>query len=174
MWCCKPRRFGSGTVALLVCLILLGGCGFRPIYGTATQGNTAAALASVDVEPISDRVGQILHNHLLDLLNPRGRPERPRYRLSVNLSESVERIAFRKTEVATRANLWLRVSFTLQGAAGESVLSGNLSVVSSYNILQTDFATLAAEQDARERAARQLAEELRLQLAARLSSPDAS
>ena len=174
MWCFRTWRYGTGAIALLTCVLLAGGCGFRPVYGTGPQGETASALVSIDVEPIADRVGQILHNHLLELLNPRGKPDRPRYRLSVSLKESIERIAFRKTEVATRANLWLRASFVLHGAEDQRVLDGLRAVVSSFNILQSDYATLAAERDARERAARQLAEELRVLLAARLTVFDSS
>ena len=47
--------------------LIISGCGFKPLYGTPESGESASLeLASVRVDPIPDRVGQILRNELTD------------------------------------------------------------------------------------------------------------
>ena len=159
----RPQALGS---ALLAALVLLGACGFRPLYGSKERGAAAAELAAVEIKPIADRVGQQLHNLLLDRINPRGRPAEPRYILKIRLTQGIERLAVRKTAFSTRANLRLTAIFDLEPAAGgDSLVSGTSLAISSYNILNSEFATLTSEKDARTRATGQLAEDIRTRLA---------
>lgn len=154
------------TVSLLACVLVLAACGFRPLYSGQADGEESAELAAVRVQPIADRVGQLLHNHLLDLINPRGRPPRPRYTLKIQVTEGIQHLAVRKSELSTRANLRLSASYSLLPTGGATpVMQGTSSVVSSYNILKADFATLIAEKDARARAAREVAQDIRARLA---------
>ncbi len=146
--------------------ILLSACGFRPLYGTGGGGAEGRdALAQIQIKPIADRSGQQLRNHLLDLMTPRGQPAAARYILSVTLSESIRNLAVRKTALATRANLRLQASFVLsEKATGKRLHSDKTLVVSGYNILGADFATLQAVKDARARALRETAENIRVRL----------
>ena len=154
------------SLIILICAAVLGACGFRPLYGDYDEGGGSAHLALVKVAPIADRVGQQLHNHLLDLINPYGRPTHPRYLLEVRLNEGSQQLAVQKSELATRANLNLSVSFSLYSINGdELLLTGTSFVVSSYNILKADFATLIAEKDARARATREMAQDIRARVA---------
>lgn len=163
MWLSRPSARSS---ALLAALVLLGACGFRPLYGSKEKGAAAAELAAVEIKPIADRAGQQLHNLLLDRINPRGRPAKPRYVLKIRLTQSIERLAVRKTAFSTRANLRLIAAFVLAPAGGGEVLvSGTSLAISSYNILNSEFATLTSEKDARSRATGQLAEDIRTRLA---------
>jgi LPS-assembly lipoprotein len=155
------------TFAPLLVVLLLGACGFRSLYGTDATGDAPGELATIKVNPIADRLGQQLRNNLLDLLNPRGRPADPRYLLTVHLAPSTQRLAIEKDAFATRANLQLLARFSLQDPdSREVVLSGKSLVVSSYNILDSEFATLMAEKDANARAAREIAHDIRSRLAA--------
>jgi len=172
MWCSRPRAVA--VLPFIVALAaLLAGCGFRPMNSPGGQGAGHPDLAAISIAPIPDRVGQLLHNRLLDLLNPRGRPSAPRYKLTVQLTETIEEIGFRKTEVATRANLRLRTTYILTDAVTQtSVTVGSRTVVSSYNILQSDYATLVAEEDARTSATREAADEIRTALAVYFAARD--
>ena len=148
-------------------LLLLGACGFRSLYGTDATGDAPGELATIKVNPIADRLGQQLRNNLLDLLNPRGHPANPRYFLTVRLDQSTQRLAIEKDAFATRANLRLLAKFSLQDPdSREIVLSGKSLMVSSYNVLDSEFATLMAEKDAKARAAREIAHDIRTRLAA--------
>ena len=155
------------TLAPLFVVLLLGACGFRSLYGTDATRDAPGELATIKVKPIAVRLGQQLHNNLLDLLNPRGRPANPRYLLTVRLYQSTQRLAIEKDAFATRANLRLRANFSLEDPdSRETMLTGRILVVSSYNILDSEFATLMAEKDAKARAAREIAHDIRTRLAA--------
>ncbi|MDH5748498.1 MAG: LPS assembly lipoprotein LptE [Rhodospirillales bacterium] len=140
-------------------------CGFQPLYGTSDTGGGRDALAHTQIKPIADRSGQQLRNHLLDLMTPRGQSPTPLYTLAVSLSESTNHIAVRKTALATRANFNLTASFILTDTATGRVLYGDKTqVLSGYNILISDFATLQSVKDARARALREAAEQIRVRL----------
>ena len=163
MWLSRPPALSS---ALLAALVLLEACGFRPLYGSRETGAAAAELAAVEIKPIADRVGQQLHNLLLDRINPRGRPAKPRYILKIRLTQGIERLAVRKTAFSTRANLRLTATFELERmGGGDALVSGTSLAISSFNILSSEFATLTSEKDARSRAIGQLAEDIRIRLA---------
>ena len=155
------------TFAPLFVVLLIGACGFRSLYGTDATRDATGDLATIEINPIADRLGQQLRNKLLDLLNPRGHPANPRYFLTVHLDQSTQRLAIEKDAFATRANFRLGANFSLQDPESrEIVLSGKSLMVSSYNILDSEFATLMAEKDAKARAAREIAHDIRTRLAA--------
>lgn len=161
----------GAVLLLLVAVVGLNGCGFRPLYGRGST-NVPSALASVSVKPIADRSGQILHNFLLDRLNPGGSPGRPLYSLSVTLLEADQRLAVRSDDTATRANLILHAAFSLSRAdTGAVVFKGNSVSTNSYNLLTSDYATLASRNAALRRAARELSDDIRTRLALALSAP---
>ena len=74
----------------------------------------------------------------------------------------------RKTELATRANLRFRATFSLirNDAKRSTVFNGSSRIVASYNILTSDYATLIAERNARKRAVREISAEIANRLAA--------
>ena len=77
----------------------------------------------MDVDLIADRTGQMLRNELLDRLHPRGgRAAAKRYTLRVDLAESLQDLAIRKDDVATRANLRLTASFSVVSLDGGTVV----------------------------------------------------
>lgn len=160
-----PARLRLAGAAAL--LLALAGCGYTPLYGTTAQGSVVQDLASVDVSVIPDRSGQQIHNFLRDEINPTGRPAMPRYDLDIELTESRDALAIRTDETATRYNLRQIARFQLRDLdTGRIVLTGNSNAVVSYNVLQNDFANVVSENDARERGAREIAEDIRLRMAA--------
>jgi LPS-assembly lipoprotein len=169
----RPLRLALAAAAL-VSVAALAGCGFRPLYGQAGPGS-AGTLAAIEIERIPDRSGQVLRNLLLDRLTPEGPPARPAYSLSVRLTESIGDLAVLSDESATRSNLTLNAVFTLTRAPGPEagVHAATVTLVNSYNRLTSDYATLASENDARERALREIADEIRLRIAAALRTPGA-
>jgi LPS-assembly lipoprotein len=155
-----------GPGLLLGLCLLLAACGFQPLYGRGGDGpTTTEEMAATRILPMPDRVGQIMHNMLRDRLNPRGQPRAPAYLLRVSLGEVKEELGVRKDETATRANLTLSASFSLHEAATDKVLfSGFVTSINSYNILENQFATIFSESDARERALRELSDDIRIRL----------
>ena len=157
----------------MVLVALVAGCGFRPLHERGTAG-APAVLAAITIENIADRRGQKLRNFLLDRLNPHGPPRYPIYVLSVSLSESKGGLGVRKDAFATRAFLTVTAAFSLHRAGPEEGgrFAGSVSSTNFYNIVQSEFATLAAEEDARDRALLAIADEIRLRIAAALRTPN--
>jgi len=155
----------SRLVILALTAALVAGCGFRPLYSARERESTVDRMAVTKINLIADRIGQELHNELLNHINPLGRPTDPRYALNVELSESQERLAIRKDDVATRANLNLVAQFELVDLeSGEAVYRGSSKSTSSFDVLVSTFATLSAENAARRRALRLIGEDIHLRL----------
>ncbi len=114
----------------------------------------------------------MLRIELTNRLTPNGQPRSPVFVLDVDVTESKQSLAVRKDATATRANLIIVATFNLRNVQTEKrVFAGTVRSINSYNILDADFATLSAESDARRRAVRDLATEIRSRLGIFLSKP---
>lgn len=135
------------------------------------EGGALDDLATVEVAPIADRSGQLLRNELNALLTPRGRPADPRYRLHVKVSESTTLLALARTGLASRADLTINAQYELSDARSrETLLSDRALVTSSYNVIDSDYATLAAENASRTRTLNRIAQSIRSRLGAFFAS----
>lgn len=158
------------VLSVLAVVALVASCGFRPLHGGRAGAELSGELASIEIKPIADRAGQRLRNHLQDFLSPYGRPKNPAYTLYVTLNEGVQHLAVKKSAFSTRVNLNMTARFTLSDAAGgKALFTGTAKIVSSYNILNSDYATLMAEKDARKRGVRELSNDIGTRLSAFLS-----
>ncbi|MCP5412883.1 MAG: hypothetical protein H6924_12315 [Alphaproteobacteria bacterium] len=143
-------------------LLLLAGCGFRPMYGSALEPQ----LAAIYVEPIGDRDGYELRNRLIDLLHSDGSKAGKRYVLKVSLDENSQGIALRNDATITRYNQTLNAHYVLTDAKGAVLTEGDQTNLSAYNVAVSPYATLAAAQDTSKRAAQDIAERIHLDLGA--------
>jgi LPS-assembly lipoprotein len=154
-------------IIALVALTTLSACGFRPLY--ATDGDsyeTASNMAQVKVAVINDRVGQITRNALIETLTPRGQSTTPLYDLQVSLAESTSEQGFTKDNEATIADYLLTATYQLSRRHDSKLLrQGNVRIRTSYNIVDSDFASIEAENAAQADAARNLAQQLANQVA---------
>ena len=74
-------------------------------------------------------------------------------------------MAVQKNAFATRGNLIKSAVFSLINTdTGTKQFSGTSRVTVSYNILNSEFASLLSEKNARERAVRELSEDIRVRL----------
>jgi LPS-assembly lipoprotein len=163
------------SAAIAVCL-LLGGCGFHPLYAVPDmpKGAMQAHMRSVYVEPVPERLGYQLRNQLIDLLDGRGEPAGARYYLRVTLKTRSEAIGVQsqqtpaglKQTAITRYNDTLTADYELIDAkTGKAVTNGVETGLSSYNVLASPYATLTVQQDADRRAAEDIADRIRIDLA---------
>jgi len=144
---------------------LLGGCGFQPLYQQAKSSDAVPQFSAISIEQSEGRTEQLVRNHLLDMITPRGEPERPLYRLEMKVTESISNVLVTRSEDVTRNNMSLLVSFRLLDyRTGDLYFSGSVRSLASYNLLRADFANLVSERDARARAAKDCAEQLRIRL----------
>ena len=161
---------------ILLCLgLALAGCGYHPLYGQRGADNASVVdeMALIRIEAIPDRIGQQMYNMLRERLNPYGKPEQAKYALAIALTETRENLFLEKDETATRANLTLKASFILRRLDDGSVITtGSSRSVSSYDILSSQFASVISQEDARERCARAISDDMRTRLALALQRHD--
>jgi LPS-assembly lipoprotein len=149
----------------LVIGIFLASCGFHPIYGNSNNTAINSQLGAIHIATIEDRVGHKLHNQLLDRINPRGRALNPLYTLTIKAQVIRSEIGLRINEETTRARLSLSVKFFLsERNSGNVILEGSVRSVNSYNIPASEFALIAAEDNATDRATREISDEIRTRL----------
>jgi len=151
----------------LVFGMLLGGCGFHPLYGGMNSA-MSQTLSSIYVEPVPERIGYELRNTMIDLLDGPGTASGASYRLKLALSETTQGIALQNDATITRYNDTLTVTYELSDMAGHVVTRGTETGLSAYNVLPSapnaNYGTLAAQQDADKRAAQDIAERIRFDL----------
>ncbi|MCR9219450.1 MAG: LPS assembly lipoprotein LptE [Alphaproteobacteria bacterium] len=165
----SPARRRLVLLGAAASLAALSACGFQPAYTpqrTAAGGvmTPMADLQAIEVVPIAERRGQILHNLLLDRLNPRGRPQQPLYRLTTGVAVSVQGLGVLADATSSRSRVVVTATSTLSGAGDPQVFEAR--AVSSFNTTESDYATLVAEDEAIERALRTIADQLMLEIAA--------
>lgn len=159
------RHIGGFSVSLLLALAV-GGCGFEPVYKGGARGVTVPQMAAISVAPIDDRLGQVVRNHLLDLLTPKGTPARPLYRLEVKLRETKDGLALEQDESVTRFNLTLHATFEMNDLRTDrKILEGSTRAIAAYNVVRSDYANLIAERDARSRSSQEVAQEIKTRIA---------
>ena len=159
----RSTRFWSGAtpvLALALSLVLLGACSVEPLYGSRGSKARGGGVAAIEIAPIKDRVGHIVRNHLIDSLTPAGQPAHADYRLTFTVERQKTPLLIQLDDHATRYNLSLRARFALADRDGTVVYRDTARVTGSFNVVESGFATVTAERDAAEEAARVLSEEI--------------
>jgi LPS-assembly lipoprotein len=150
----------------LLSLLLLGGCGFHPLYSEKAMEADEPALAAIVVLPIPDRIGQQLELSLREALNPRGLSVEPRYRLTTLLTQTRVDLGIQRDASSTRGRVDVYVTLTLSDyKSGKSVYTARTQSTSAFNVLQDAYAAQVAESDAGTRTVRDLTIEIRTRLA---------
>ena len=143
-----------------LCLVLMG-CGFRPLYGSA---QVSPQMASIYVEPIPESNGYELRNHLIDLLRSDGDPAGKAYHLKITLNSTTQSVTLQNDATISRYNDTLKASYVLTDDKDTPIAQGDMSGLSSYNVANSPYSTLVARQDSDLRAADDLAERIQLDL----------
>ena len=160
------RRQIIGCFAGSASATILAGCGFRPLYGSAsgsTSPGVTAALAQTRIRPIADRSGQRLRQILNEKLYSNGPAEISAFDLDVALNKQIVELGVRPDSTTSRANLIMYASIVLYEGASR-VFADSAQGIVSYNILDDQFATVASQRDAEDRALLQLGEDIKIRL----------
>lgn len=166
MWLLKLKHIRALS---LIAVVGLAGCGFQPLYGNQSRGASEAQnvsdMASIAISPIPNRAGQLLRNDLLDRLTPKGRRGKSEYRLDVNLAENRSDLVILKDATSTFAKMELTARFVLVDLkTSEQVLRGVSKSVTSFNIVDSQYANLSAEKGARKRAVEEISDDMRIRI----------
>jgi len=162
----------SRSAAALALSLVLASCQVRPLYLDQASGGPLSPvpdLRAIVLEEPQSRTEQVLRNELLFLFRGGGgEADAPRYALRTLVSASTEPVA-----VELEEDLPAAVLLTLNGTfilseleSDETLLTGSSIATASYDFSSQRFANVRAEKDARERAARQRAENIASRIAA--------
>ncbi len=154
-------------ITFIVGLFSKSACGFQPVYkkNTETGYSSNQALQTIRISPLPDRPGQILHNMLRDRMNPLGQPRKPLYVLKATISETEKDLAVRLDNTTSRTNLTIAVKYSLVSLSSNNIVfSSIVGSTNSFDKLDDPYANLVAEDTARSRVLRQVADDMALQL----------
>lgn len=151
-------------------LLTLAACGFTPMYGSGKGASGVSAtqgLDKVDIALIPDQSGVFLRNILIDNFYQDGYPTAPTHTLTIdNLKEGEYNLDITRASEATRKQIRLTASMVLTDrATGTQVVARQLTAITSYNVLGSQFTTRVSENDAREAALSDLARQIEAQTA---------
>ncbi len=149
--------------------------GFRPLYGSAGVGaQVDEKLAQVELTQIPGRVGQRVRNEFIFLSTGGGNPVPPSHRLEVAIRESVSSTLV-QIDGNAQGNVYnLDAQFQLVRLSDKSVvLTGTSYARAGFERFTSIFANVRAREDAENRAAKTLGEDLRARISAFLASENA-
>lgn len=155
---------------LAAALATLGGCGFRPLYGSGgeAEAGVQARLAEINVQLIPERSGQLLRQALQVRLERGRAPVARRFDLSVQYVLASEAIGIQRDTSASRVRLTGVANWALlaQNAQRTTVASGSAREVDAVNVInQQFFAAELTSAAVQRRMVEALAEQIVTQLA---------
>ena len=158
-------------IIAVILSLLLAACGFKPLYEAGgSSEDMQAQLASVEVGPIPDRLGQVMRNRLVSRLNAGSRPE---YRLDVVLNQSSETFGVRPDTATTQEQLTIVATIRLVDLnQDEAVIEDALRARTSFDVVLSDFATVSQREDSAQRLVLDLAERIHRRLALHFAQVD--
>jgi LPS-assembly lipoprotein len=166
MWWHRPLLAALAVTAA----ISLAGCGIQPLYGTTAGGSRlAAAMAGVDITPIPGRVGQRVRNELIFENTGGSGQTGTTYKLDIVIKESLTNELVKISGDAKSQVYELDATFKLISNDGRVVLEGKATSRAPYERFETIFSNVRARYDAENRAARTVAESIKVRIAAYLS-----
>ena len=148
-------------VFALFAACLLSACGLQPIYAGGSGAGVVEGLSAVQVAPIEGRSGWLVATALEDRISLRGAQAAPRYRLDVQLDDSLESLGLLSDERVTRARRILRARYQLVDlTTGAILLDASAGSDSGIDVVSSDYATIAAERAALERLSQVIADQI--------------
>lgn len=150
---------------LLVLAAPLAGCGLHPLYEGGGAGPVAASLSRVEVAPIPGKAGYLMSNALRDRL-PSKNSEPALYRLEVKLDDAITGLGITRDNTITRERRSLRARYQLvDNATGEVVLDATAGSDAGIDVVNSEYATIAAENTALENLSNIVADQIVTRLA---------
>lgn len=152
-------------VLIVLMALMTAACGFSPMYA---QPGGQSAIGPVQVSLIEGRAGHVLRTELTRLLAVEQNSAAAPMQLDITLRERIRPLGIRLDESATRAELTLTANYVLTPPQGRAV-RGSVFTIVDFEIPTAAFGEIAAQDDARDRAAETMAQRFRAELALRVA-----
>lgn len=178
MWSHRRGRFDfsrGGLALLLVAAASLAACGdaggFRPLYGPSASGaHVGEHLKQVEFAPIPGRVGQRIRNEMIFQTTGGGNPLPPTHRLEIVLNENLTSTLVNVQGEASGQIYSVQASFRLIDTKDKKVVfQGTSHARAGFERFESIYSNVRAREDAENRVARTIADDLKTRLAAYLS-----
>lgn len=139
------------------------------MYAGGGNGQVASALANVGVAEIEGQSGWLVRNALVDRLGARPAGSAARYRLDIRLDDRVEGLGQLSNDTITRERRTLRARYQLVDTqSGDVVLDATAGSDAGFDVVNSEYAVIAAEQTALENLSQEVADQIVTRVAVRL------
>ncbi len=172
MWCFDRTVHRLVVIVAFVAVAAISGCQFQPLYGSASIGGQSGVdLSTITIGPVSTREAQQVRNHLLFLFIGGGAAPPATHELNLRVTSSIANLAVQTSaKDTTAARVTITASYMLSKIeGGDTIARGSRNAFAAFDRTTQDFANLRAEREAQDRAAREVAEQIRLAIAAEMS-----
>lgn len=143
------KRLPLLAAPLFAVALLLTGCGLHPLYSGGGSGAVATTLTRVEVGPMEGKAGWLMTNALRDRLAASGTPL---YRLEIKLDDQIIGLGVRRDDSVSRERRTLRARYQLIDLAkGTVLLDATAGSDAGIDVVNSEYATIAAENTALER-----------------------
>ncbi len=160
------------TASVAAVLVALAGCQVKPLYAVDSNGSgTGQKLASIGFSQAGDRITQTVRNELIFLTSGgAGESRQPEYNLALGVSSFRQNVLDEQVTnnlIPGRVTLTGTYTFT-RVSDGKVLKSGQRKSTALLDVSAQEFAEMRAYRDAEDRAAKQLAEFIRGDIATTL------
>jgi len=158
----SPAKYLFAACAVCA-LFALAACGFEPVYGVygKSSAEISPAFSQTDIVAAADRNGQILTNDLIDRMHPEGKSSDIFYTLTFSVSANERDLGLAKNAVSSRSQYLIDVTFSLTDAViKKQIFKGESHTVVSYDVLNDQYGTTAADEDAINRGLNTVADDM--------------
>ena len=162
------RRRAAGRLLALAATAALAACTVQPVYAPGPSGASAPALlAHIAIDPVADRVGQMVRDKLIFALTGGGRGADPLYKMHLTTTVSETALGLNRIDTAPTYAVTVAVTYEVSKIGSDEILVRSTSRgTASYDRVNQAFANVRARKDAEDRAAAVAADDIRLRLAA--------
>ncbi len=168
MWSSKPILRSAALALVLAGAPLLAACSVAPVYGDIA---TAESNLRLNFSRPASRLEQIIY-HQLELRLPPGQPDSPQLTILTRTSAKTT-VKSANPDPMLPQQVTVTAQLRVIDKDGKVLFEGQRSASASYQESRQVFANVSAADEAAERAARELAETIRLTLIAALTGPSA-
>lgn len=178
MWSSSTSYANAVRLTYVSAVMTLAACTVEPLNARNTPASISnesqsvrAALKATEVEAATTRVEQQIRNKLLFALNGGQDSSDPLYRVFIRATARDSGVAVERgvaAAIAAQVTVTARYSI-VEKKTGQTLASGSRIGLASYNRTPQLFANQRAERDAEDRAAKDVAQQIRLVIAQTLA-----
>jgi len=166
------RKLIAIAFAAMLGATLTGCSSYRPLYGSSGSAGPGVVqqLSGIAIEEQSTRAGQLVRNELISSLGGGGGS---RYVLKMAVTERKESLSPISGTKVERFRYRVMVTYQLVDAgSGKELTAGKSFSMAEYDTVREPVSDLQAAENARDRATRELGQDLRLRVSAYFATQD--